>query len=187
MRPRPLLATLLLVLAVLAAPGCVSSRLAEANLESVTALAQAAVAKDEANLPLGRKAVDDAGELLAASGAVSQIVSLGVPTELTDANQRNVEDLAAAVLPTEDQGVRLTVDRAVENAGELSGKAHLGADLEAAARKTPIVDQILGAWEAIASGLVGIYAATRGRKHLTSWWNTPPAPPPAAPPATPTA
>lgn len=165
---------ILAMLALCALPACVSSRLAEANLESVETLAQIAVAADEAAMPQAEAAVQTASDLVAATGTLAQLTSLGVPADLTDRNFENVRGLAARVVPEGAPEVRALAESAQNTAAEIAGKARTSANLIDAGRKTPIFDQVLAMLTAIGSGVGVIYAGTRGQKHVREWWKTPP-------------
>lgn len=165
--------SLLLAAALLVLPACVSTKLAEANLQSVEALASAAVQEDEANVPLAEESVTTAAEIVDATATMTQIASLGVPTGLTEANSRNVADLSMAVSGTTEQRVAGLANRAQRTAGELAGKSAGQATFVSAAKTSPI-----GGWVTEILGILGgagaaIYGGTRGRKHVSRWWNEP--------------
>lgn len=167
---RYLLLPLVLILA-----GCVSGKLAEANLRSVDALGAVAVEHDPVNEPEATAAVDNAVAIVEATAPLRQITNLGVPTELVDANTAHVENLSTAVAPViETPKVKIAVDRARKNAEELSGVAHQQSSWKAAIPTgIPWVDTAMQILALIGSGVGVIYGSTRGQKHIRSWWNEP--------------
>jgi hypothetical protein len=111
--------SLLLALAALFLPACVSSRLAQANEAAVGALASAAVTADDNAQPLADESRAVAAEIVAATGTLRQITSLGVPAALTDANIDNVSALSSIVSPGASPEVAAVVERAQGSAAEL--------------------------------------------------------------------
>lgn len=176
-----------LCLMLMVSAGCVSRKLADANLKSVDALGAVAVQHDPVNEPEAVAAVENAQAIVGATGTLQQITHLGVPTELVDQNTEHVENLSTAVAPIADQPkVKIVIERAKKNSEELSGIAHQQASSKAAIPTgIPWVDtamQIL----ALAGSAVGvIYGATRGQKHVRNWWATPAKKIPPKPPTLP--
>lgn len=153
--------------------GCVSSKLAEANQRSVEALASAAVMEDEGNAQLADESVTTAADIVDATATLTQIANLGVSTDLTERNFQNVQELSAAVTGTTEPRVASLANRAQDQAGELAGKSRGQKTFVRAAKSSPI-----GGWVTEILGILGgagaaIYGGTRGRKHLTRWWNEP--------------
>ena len=164
-----------LLIAALLLTGCVSSKLAKANLDSVDALGAVAVEHDPMNEPEASAAVDNAIAIVEATAPLKQITNLGVPTELVDKNTEHVENLSTAVAPIQEQPkVKIAVARARKNAEAISGEVHEQAKWKAAIPTgIPWVDTALQLIT-LVGGLVGAaYGATRGQKHVRAWWNEP--------------
>lgn len=164
-----------LALVLVASTACVSGKLAKANLDSVDALGAVAVQHDPVNEPEATAAVENAEAIVEATAPLQQITHLGVPTDLVDANTAHVENLSTAVTPITDQPkVKMAVDRAKKNAEELSGVAHQQASWKAAIPTgIPWVDTAMQILALIGSGVGVVYGATRGQKHVRSWWGEP--------------
>lgn len=165
--------TIVMLLLAALLPSCVSSRLAETNQRAVESLATAAVQMDEGNVPLAEESVTTAAELTDATATFTQLANLGVPTDLTDRNFENVQQLSQAVTGTKEPRVAALANSAQATAGELAGKSRSQATFVTAAKQSPI-----GGWITDLAAILGgagaaAYGATRGRKHLWRWWNTP--------------
>ena len=152
---------------------CVSSHLAKSNLDSVTALGSVAVQHDAQLEPEATAAVDNASAIVDASAPLTQLTHLGIPSDLVDKNSAHVETLATAVAPLDTPVVRFRVKAARDNAAELQGKVAQQGSIRAAVKGLPYVDDIMMILTSVGS-LIGVaYGATRGRKHVVEWWNTP--------------
>lgn len=163
---------LVCLFAVLALAGCVSTKLADANLQSVTALGQVAIDTDAANEPIATDAADNAQAIVEAAAPLQQVLHLGVPTDIVDKNAENVDVLASKV-DVSKPAVEVKVKNAKANAATLKDKAH-----EQQSYRSAIASTDYGAlglkWLTLLGSAVGaIYGATRGQKHVRNWWATP--------------
>jgi hypothetical protein len=175
----------LLLACACALTSCVSTRLAEANLESVTALAHVAVEQNPESMPQADAAVQTASDLVEATGTFAQLTSLGVSSELTDANLEHVRNLVTVVAVDATPEVQTIARRAQGNAAELAGKSRAQQSFVTTAKATPVGDWLTGVLSIIGAAGTAIYGSTRGRKHFARWWHEPP--PEPAPPAPPNA
>jgi len=145
----------------------VSGQLAKANFDAVDALANAAVLADPANAAEADEALSNAGEIVHASSPIWQILMLGIPSALIEANTLHINKLASSI-PGEPEA-----ENAFLHSSKLAGQDTKRKTYMAAAEGTPLGKKILDSWEAIASGLVGLYGLTRGKGHFLRWWNSP--------------
>jgi len=170
---------------LLLAVACVSSRLAESNLSAVTALAETVVALDPAAIPQAQTAVDDAAAIVDATPWYMQLFNFGLPSELVEKNQANVDGLAAKLpQPTPEQ--KAEIERARVAAAKIAGKRAAASQVRAAVSTVPWLDALAGAISVVGGAIGTLYGLTRGRKHVATWWSTPTATQPAPPPPLPT-
>lgn len=160
------------LLPLLLLAGCVSSHLAESNLRSVTSLAEAAVQVSPEMQNEGQEAIDNADALVEATDTFQQIIHFGVPSDLVDENTKHVDTLASVVDPSKPE-VKVVVNKAKENAADLSGQVYRGKQLIATTMGIPYFGDIEKILTLIGSTVGLVYAGTRGRKHVANWWATP--------------
>lgn len=184
---RHLIGCLLFLACVVAfSPGCVSGRVAEANLKSVNELADIAVAADPENIPAAEGAIDAAEALREASGTLPQIINFGVPTDLVEANTDGVKLLVEKITAGGGEitpETKSAINRGLRFSDEIAGREHTEERFKDAAKTTPVGGLVVEVLTLFGSLVGSAYGLTRGRKHVARWWATPPtkAPPPAPP------